>query len=135
MDVRVGIDLVAVDDVATAVDVQADRYLARVYSPRELAECSTSAGPDPRRLAACFAAKEAAAKVLRPGDEPLPWRGIELHVEAGAAPVLRLSGEAAALAQRAGIGQIAVSFTRLRGYAAAIVTAEIPPTSRNRPNE
>ena len=135
MDVRVGIDLVAVDDVASAVNAHADRYLARVYSPRELAECSTAAGPDPRRLAACFAAKEAAVKVLRPGDEPLSWRGIELHAAPGAAPVLRLSGAAAALAERSGLRRIAVSFTRLRGYAAAIVTAEIPSTSRNRPYE
>jgi holo-[acyl-carrier protein] synthase len=130
MAVRVGIDLVAVDDVATAVETHADRYLARVYSPREVADCTTARGVDPRRLAACFAAKEAAAKVLRPGDNPLPWAGIELRL-AGGRPTLRLTGDAAVLAERAGIDRLAVSCTRLRDYAAAVVTAEIPPTSRH----
>jgi holo-[acyl-carrier protein] synthase len=123
-------DLVAVADVRDSVCAHADRYLTRIYSPRELADCS---GQPPEvaaeRLAARFAAKEAAMKVLRQGgedaDPAIPWKAIEVVRDPSGAPELAFSGRAAELAREAGIGTIAVSLTHERTYAAAVVVAEV----------
>jgi holo-[acyl-carrier protein] synthase len=131
-DVRIGIDLVAVADVAAAIDAQQDRYVTRIYTAAEVAASTTAHGLQARRLAAHYAAKEAAVKLLAPGDEPMPLAGIELHREPRGADVLRLSGAAAALAAAAGYGELRVSVSAGRRYAAAVVTGEIAPDRRNK---
>jgi holo-[acyl-carrier protein] synthase len=116
-ELRVGIDLVEVDAVRESIRVHQDRYLRRIYTERELAD---SRGR-PESLAARFAAKEAALKVLRHEDEPVPWSAIEVMREPGGRTALRLSGRAAELA--GGIDQIAVSLTHEGPFASAVVVA------------
>jgi holo-[acyl-carrier protein] synthase len=125
MSFRVGIDLVAVEAVEESVRVHADRYLHRIYTDRELEDCRTSDGVDAQRLAARFAAKEAALKVLRPSDEGVSWRALEVRRSAGGWVDLALSGEAAALATRAGVAGLAVSLTHEGPFASAVVLAEL----------
>jgi len=123
MPVRVGIDLVSVASVEEAIDAHADRYLERIYTGRELDDCRIEGTVDAERLAGRFAAKEAAMKTLRPGDEAVPWSAIEVRREASGWVELSLSGPAAELAERAGIADMAVSLTHERGFAAAVVVA------------
>ncbi len=78
MAVRVGIDLVAVEAVRDAMREHGDRYLKRIYTEAEMRECRTAQSMIPERLAARFAAKEATMKVLRPAEEAIPWRNIEV---------------------------------------------------------
>jgi holo-[acyl-carrier protein] synthase len=122
---RVGIDLVAVDTVREAIATHGNRYLDRVYTPREVADCRTTAGLDPQRLAARFAAKEAAFKALRVGDQAVAWSEVEIERDPAGWVKLSLNGKAAQLARRAGVDGLAVSITHERGCAAAIVIAEI----------
>ncbi|MCW2992610.1 MAG: acpS [Conexibacter sp.] len=119
MPLRVGIDLVQAATVAEAIAEHGERYLRRVYTEAELAECDG----DALRLAARFAAKEAAMKVLQPGDAAVPWPSIEVVRAAGGVPVLTLHGPAAELAAAAGITELAVSLTHEAEYAAAVVVA------------
>ena len=121
MPFRVGIDLVAVSSVTESVREHGDRYLGRVYTEQELRD----AAGDHERLAARFAAKEAAIKTLRPGDEGVPWREIEVVRDSTGWVELRLTGRAAALAAEAGVTGFAVSFTHESGFASAVVIAEI----------
>lgn len=125
MPLRVGIDLVQAAMVADAIAEHGDHYLRRVYTAQEVADCTPSAaaggGPDALRLAARFAAKEAAMKVLQPGDAAIPWPSIEVVRHSGAAPSLRLHGPAADRAAAAGLSAFAVSFTHEAEYAAAVV--------------
>jgi holo-[acyl-carrier protein] synthase len=122
MPLRVGIDLVKASTVAEAIAEHGERYLTRVYTAAELANCTGPDGaPDPLRLAARFAAKEAAAKVLLSGDDALPWATIEVVRHPGGAPTLRLHGEAQELAEAAGLTELALSFTHEDEYAAAVV--------------
>jgi holo-[acyl-carrier protein] synthase len=124
IELRVGIDLVEIDSVATALRSHyADRYLARVYTAEEVRDCTTPAGVDASRLAARFAAKEAAMKALRVGNRSMPWRAIEVRRESDGAPILVLSGAASALADEAGLSDFAVSLTHERDYASAVVVA------------
>jgi holo-[acyl-carrier protein] synthase len=117
-----GIDLVAIDEVEESLLAQGERYLNHVYTKVEQRECRS----DPRRLAARFAAKEATAKVLAvSADEALPWPSIEVTQDAGAPPAIRLTGEAAALAERRGIHSLSLSLTVRSSSAMAVVVAEV----------
>jgi holo-[acyl-carrier protein] synthase len=123
---RVGIDLMSVEAVEASIRVHAGRYLRRVYTSRELRDCATSGGvPDARRLAARFAAKEAAMKVLRAGDEALPWQTIGVSADRFGRPAIELTGAAGELARRRGIETLDVSLTHEGPFAAAVVVARV----------
>ena len=125
MALRVGTDLVAVADVQASIDAFDARYLDRVFTRAELADCALPGGDhDTARLAARVAAKEAVFKALRPADDALPWTSVEVHRGPGGAPELRLSGLAGELAERAGIDLLSVSLAHEGGLATAVVVAE-----------
>jgi holo-[acyl-carrier protein] synthase len=118
---RVGIDVTSVTGVREAVAAHGDRYLQRVYTPRELLDC----GGDPARLAGRFAAKEAAIKVLRPRrDTALPWSDIEVLRQDGGHVELRLAGSAALRAEHEGLAAFSVSLSHEGDTACAVVLAE-----------
>jgi holo-[acyl-carrier protein] synthase len=129
----VGIDLVSVDAVREAISMHAERYLQRVYTERELADCASPAGVDAERLAARFAAKEAAVKVLRPGEVGLPLRAIEVRSSAEGWVDLELSGTAAQLAEEEGLRDFALSISHEAGFATAVVVAALD--LRNSPSD
>jgi holo-[acyl-carrier protein] synthase len=120
LSVRVGIDTVAVEAVREAIADHGDRYLERVYTARERADC----GGDAERLAARFAAKEAAVKALRAGDGGLPWTALEVVRDPSGAVDLALHGKAAELAVAAGVIDVAVSLTHEAGLATAVVVVQ-----------
>lgn len=125
MGLRVGTDLVEVEEVTAAIAVHGDRYLTRVYTAREIAECTQDGTLDPARLAVRFAAKEAVVKILAPATEALPWTAIEIWEGDGGAPVPTLSGAAADLAAAAGLSDLRVSVARERAVAAATAVAQV----------
>jgi holo-[acyl-carrier protein] synthase len=132
MDLRVGIDLVSVESIRESIAAHGDRYLARVYTPQELEDCrgrAGGAGPDPERLAARFAAKEAAFKALHVGDQAVAWLDVQTRRGPTGWDNLILRGRAADIAARAGITDLSVSITHARGHAAAVVIAEISKTA------
>jgi len=122
---RVGVDLVAVATVEEALRDHGERYLSRIYSPAEVAT-STAGGarPDPGRLAARFAAKEATLKVLRRPDVGIAWPSIEVVRTASGGVALALSGRAAEQAASEGLTSFDVSLTHEAGFAVAVVLAE-----------
>ena len=125
MSVRVGLDLVSVQTIADSLTAHGDHYLDRVYSAGEVADCRTGDTVDPERLAARFAAKEAAFKVLRVGDEAVAWTDVEVVRDPAGWVGLSLSGRAATLAEAAGISELALSLSHEQGCAAAVVVAEM----------
>jgi holo-[acyl-carrier protein] synthase len=122
---RVGIDLVRVSTVRDAIAAHGDHYLERVYTARELEDCRTAGVLDPLRLAARFAAKEAAMKALRVADEAVPWPTIEVVRGQTGYAELELHGPAGELAAAQGIASWAVSLTHEEEYASAVVAAEL----------
>jgi holo-[acyl-carrier protein] synthase len=129
MPLRVGIDMVSVQEVRDSIAAHGQRYLERVYSAGEVADCSDHGEVNAERLAARFAAKEATFKVLRVGDEPISWREVEVRRERSAAPKLLLTGRVATLADRASIRDLALTLTHERGLAAAVVIAALRRTT------
>lgn len=118
---RVGVDLTSVAEVAGSLAVQGERYLRRLFTEGEVASCAGPDGPAPERLAARFAAKEAAVKVLRPTGSRPAWRDIEVRRDEDGACDLVLHGSAAALAAAQGIDRLALSLSHEAGMAVAVV--------------
>ena len=123
MSIRVGIDLVSVDTVVESIRDHGERYLKRIYTDTELHDCRGAEGPTPERLAARFAAKEATLKVLRPAEEAIPWRDIEVVRHPSGWVELKLGGRAAVSAAAQGLGDFALSMSHEAGYATAVVAA------------
>jgi len=118
---RVGLDVISVDEVAASIERFGDRYLHRLFTPHELETCGDVEGVRSRRLAARFAAKEAVIKVLRPGDRTPAWRDIEVWRHESGWCEIRLHGSAADLAAGAGLGDLVLSITHDALVAAAVV--------------
>jgi holo-[acyl-carrier protein] synthase len=76
---------------------------------------------EPERLAARFAAKEAAIKALPGGGDEVRLTGIEVVREESGNVSLELSGRAAELFAESGGSEIALSLTHEGGFAAATV--------------
>lgn len=125
MPIRVGFDLVSVAEVDEELrSPQRDRYLARIYTEREVADCTAGALVSAERLAARFAAKEATFKVLPASEVGISLREIEVVQATSGAVELVLHGSAAERAGRAGIVALSLSLSHEAGMAGAVVVAE-----------
>lgn len=122
--------MASVADVADALARFGDRYVERLFTRHEVESCRGTPEVTATGLAARFAAKEATVKALGWEDAPLDWRSIEVRRGASGACSLVLTGEAAALAARRGIDELAVSLTHEGGVAAAVV---VGLTERHQP--
>ncbi|MFM8321095.1 MAG: holo-ACP synthase [Chloroflexota bacterium] len=119
MRLATGIDLIEIERVRAAIERHGERFLQRVYTPGELADCAGS----PASLAARFAAKEAAAKALGCGIGQVAWREIEVRRGPQGRPQLALHGSAAGLAADLGLLEWSLSLTHTAGLAGAVVVA------------
>jgi holo-[acyl-carrier protein] synthase len=122
---RVGTDIVEVARVEESLARFGERYVSRVYTQDEAKYCSLAGRGAALHFAARFAAKEAAAKVLRLRDSDIfDWRSIEVIRTDGGSCELRLHALAQKLARRAGLSLFALSLSHEERYATAVVLAE-----------
>lgn len=119
-----GVDMIEIARVRRALLRHGDRFLARIFTPAEIAYCARRRDPAPS-LAARFAAKEAFAKAAPAGAGPT-WREVEVVIGGGeeggenasGKPELQVSPRLAALI---GDRRILVSLTHSRDLAMAAV--------------
>jgi len=119
-----GVDIVLVARIARSLDEHGERFLSRVYTQRE--RCYADKRPRRRaeHLAARFAAKEAALKALGTGwRSGIAWTDVEVVNDAGGAPTLRVTGEAARIADGKGVANWLVSLSHTTEQAIATVLA------------
>ncbi|MCY3551871.1 MAG: holo-ACP synthase [Candidatus Poribacteria bacterium] len=118
----IGIDIVEVERIRDASRRWGARFEQRVYTQQELTYC----GEAPSRywrLAARFAAKEAAFKALGTGlTTGMRWQDIEIRADAVGKPELILHGEVQRYAHERNINSIFVSLSHTNVYAVAQVT-------------
>jgi len=118
----VGLDVVSVAEVAESLDRFGDRYIRRIFTRLEASYCLAGApSAAAARFAARFAAKEAAVKALQPARHWSDWRAIEVRRHLSGRCTLVLRGQAALLASRRGIQELALSMSHDGDRAAAIV--------------
>jgi holo-[acyl-carrier protein] synthase len=121
---RAGIDLVHVPCVRASLERFGARYLARVYTAGEIADAGDDPVRRPERLAARFAAKEAAIKALGLADIGVAWTDMEVRRAADGHCTLSLHGAAQRQARALGADSIALSLTHDGDYAAAVVVVD-----------
>jgi holo-[acyl-carrier protein] synthase len=106
--VGIGIDMVDVGRMAVAIDRGGERFSRRVFTEGELLQAKGK--PDrARRLALCFAAKEALFKAMGTGwPRGGRFTDVELHHDAGA-PRLDVTGAARDILDGRRVREIAVT--------------------------
>lgn len=120
--IGVGIDVVEVERLRSAMARWGDRLLRRLFTEGELARAHTPQ-TRPVRLAARFAAKEAVMKALGVGQMAVGWREIEIDSDQDGKPHVLLHGEARRRADARGVAEVVVSLTHTSSLAAASAIA------------
>lgn len=124
MSLSVGVDIIELDRIRRAVERHGQRFLARIYTPQEIALYRHRL-PE---LAARFAAKEAVSKALGVGlnhisTHGIGWQEVEVLPDPLGKPVVYLSGRARELAEVQGLAEWAISLSHGREHAIAFVVA------------
>jgi holo-[acyl-carrier protein] synthase len=118
--VGLGLDVVAVDRIATLLGRHRERLFARCFAPGEIGRPD-----DPQHVAGLLAAKEAAFKALGTGwGEGVGWRDARVERQPSGEPRLSLAGRAAQRAAALGVGRTHLSITHAGGVAVAVVVLE-----------
>ena len=124
MIVGLGTDLMEIARIEESIARYGERFLARVYTPGEIAFCQRKKN-SAESFAARFAAKEAAAKALGTGiSRGVSWQEIEVTRRPGERPELVFHGRAAEWAREMGVKRAALSLTHSRNLAMAVVIME-----------
>jgi len=124
MIVGTGIDAAEPERVRAAAERYGTRFLARVFTPKEIAYCERKRNKW-ERFAARFAAKEAAFKALGIGwRRGVRWQEVEVTNLPSGQPTLAFSGRAQEFAQRLGVRHVSLSLTHTEQHAFAQVILE-----------
>lgn len=122
MILGLGIDVCPIERMAGIVERHGDVFTSRVFTDTELAYAG-SGKVKAERLAARFAAKEAAIKALG-APSGIRWKDIAVVNEPSGAPLLTLDGVMAEQAQRRGVRQMHLTLSHAGGIAVAVVVLE-----------
>jgi holo-[acyl-carrier protein] synthase len=119
-----GVDLCEVPRIEQAMARYGERFVGRVFTPREIAYANRKANRA-ERFAARFAAKEAGMKAIGTGwSSGITWQDFEVINLPSGRPTLQFHGRAAEIAGKLGVRNIALSLTHTREQAMAIVILE-----------
>ncbi|CAN5827458.1 holo-[acyl-carrier-protein] synthase [soil metagenome] len=117
--VEIGIEVIEIERIGHVLNKFGDRFLERIYTPRERERYAGRVS----ELAARFAAKEATMKALGTGIRGVRWRDIETLPNRRGKPILVLHDTAARRAELLGLTYWSVSLSHSRRDAMAIVIA------------
>jgi holo-[acyl-carrier protein] synthase len=119
-----GVDIAEVPRIRESIERFGERFLRRIYTEGEIQYCEARATRF-ESYAARFAAKEAGMKALGTGwSRGVRWRDIEVVRPKGQRPTIRFHGQAAAIANKLGTKNIALSLTHTSAEALAHVILE-----------
>ena len=124
---RVGIDIAQISQMQSSLDSFGERFVQRLFRPDEAVYALQAPALAAQRLAARFAAKEAAIKAFDWSECGVDWRCIEVRRHRDGACTLVLHDRCAELARHSGCTSWALSLSHDGDYAAAVVAAAMPP--------
>ncbi len=111
----IGIDIIEIERIESALKRWEGRFLNRIYTEAELKICEGRISS----LAARFAAKEAVMKVLGTGAKGIGWQEIEILTDNTGKPLVNLYGRAKNKAAELNLKEFSVSLSDTRQYAVA----------------
>lgn len=115
-----GVDLIEVERITKAIERHGDRFLNRIFTPKELEQV----GGNMPSLAGRFAAKEAVAKALSVGIGDVEWVEVEILRGPNKEPVLTLKGNAQRIANEKNLTIWSLSISHTHEHAIAMVVAQ-----------
>ena len=119
-----GVDLVEVARITEMLEKHGPRFLDRCFTEAERADCFVNEKRSDERLAARFAAKEAALKALGTGwVDGIAWTDVEVVRLPSGEPTLLVTGRAEQIAAGRGITGWRVSLSHTATHAMASVIA------------
>ena len=118
-----GIDLVDFPRIEEMLERHEQRFLDRVFTPREQADAQ-NAHSRVEKLAGRFAAKEAVLKLIGTGWRgKIAWTDIEIINNPLGQPQVNLTGEVEQIANEKHIEQVTISITHTANFALASAVA------------
>ena len=124
MIVGTGVDLAEVPRIQASIERYGQKFIQRIYTPREIAYVERKANKF-ERYAARFAAKEAGMKAIGTGwRRGVTWQDFEVANLPSGKPTLLLHGVAAKFAEKLGVKNISLSLTHTRELGMAHVILE-----------
>ncbi len=121
----VGIDIVSISRIASALSRWGDAFKNRVFTKNEISFCMKRPRPE-AAFSMRFAAKEAFSKALGTGmKQGVRWRDIEIQSLPSGKPVLNIYGRAYEHILKRGIRSHQVSLSDEKEFAIAIVILEV----------
>src|ERR1035437_516185 len=125
MVVGVGTDLAEIARIAHSIERFGERFLARVFTPHEIAYCRRKQKKAAESLAARFAVQEAGAKALGTGiSRGVGWLERDVTREPGGRSLRERKGRAAERARELGVRRVSLSLSDSRDTALAVVAME-----------
>jgi len=112
----IGIDIVEIERIESAIKRGGERFLSRIYTETELRTCQNR----PSSLASRFAGKEAVMKVLGIGGIDIAWREIEILTGDDGRPSVKLHGQALNKAAELNLKEVSVSLSDSKEFAIAV---------------
>jgi holo-[acyl-carrier protein] synthase len=111
----VGIDIIEIERIESAIKQWDKRFLNRIYTEAELKLCRDRGAS----LAARFAAKEAVMKVLGTGTRGIGWKEIEILSDGLGKPLVQLRDRAKKKAEELNLKEFSVSLSHNKQHAVA----------------
>ncbi len=125
MIVGSGVDLAEVPRIRKAIERFGERFIGRIYTPREIEYIERRGAGRFERFAARFAAKEAGMKAIGTGwRHGVRWVDFEVANLPSGKPTLLFHGVAAEFAERLGVRNVSLSITHTAETGMAIVIIE-----------
>ncbi len=125
MIVGTGTDVAEVTRIRHCIARHGERFLARVFTPGEIAYCQHKGRSAAESFAARFAAKEAGAKALGTGIAcGVSWLQLEVTRLDHSRPTLLFHGQAAERVAAMGVRAVHLSLSHGRAIAVATVILE-----------
>ena len=125
MIIGIGVDIIEITRLEQAIMRHGERFISRVFTPREAAYCETIARRA-ERYATRFAAKEAARKAIGAATPlvALAWHDVEIISSTEGAPQLEFHGRAAELIEQLAVTRAHISLSHSAEQAVAFVILE-----------
>jgi holo-[acyl-carrier protein] synthase len=120
--IGIGTEIVECVRIAKMIDTHGEQFLQRVYTASEIDYCTNRATAT-QQFAARWSAKEAVMKAMRCHNQGIHWTEIEVVVNAGDGPTIKLSGVAAIWAEQMAIERLHITLAACRTHATAYAVA------------
>ncbi|HLP15440.1 MAG TPA: holo-ACP synthase [Bacteroidota bacterium] len=117
----IGVDIVEIDRIASALERYGDAFASKLFTEQEISYCRAKALPA-QHFAARFAAKEAFSKAIATGwSGTFHWKDVEVVNDEFGKPCVNVYGDTA---RRIGSAAVSLSLSHTGTNAVAFVVIE-----------